>query len=69
MHCGCLKKCVSLEFSVRLAFFFFFLLNVIVITWARNETKPLWWEIGGGSLGHIKEIFLDLPNDVISSKR
>ena len=48
---------------------FFFFINVIVITWARNETKPLWWEVGGGSLGHIKEIFLDLPNDVMISKR
>lgn len=67
MHCGCLKKCVSSEFSVRLVFFFFFL-NVIVITLASNETKPLWWEIGGGSLGHIKEIFLDLPDDVMISK-
>lgn len=65
MHCGCLKKCVSSEFSVRLVFFF---LNVIVITLASNETKPLWWEIGGGSLGHIKEIFLDLPDDVMISK-
>ena len=48
--------------------FCFFFLNVIVITWASNETKPLWWEIGGGSLEHIKEIFLDLPDDVMISK-
>lgn len=55
-------------YLLNLVLDFFFFLNVIVITLASNETKPLWWEIGGGSLGHIKEIFLDLPDDVMISK-
>ena len=37
--------------------FLFFFLNFFVITWAGNETKPLWWEIEWGSLGRPKEIF------------
>lgn len=58
MHCGCLKKCMSSGFSIRVGFFFF---NLTVKTKANGKVKMKQKCIVVGSRrnnsGHVRKPF------------